>query len=308
MPQKDYDLFLQSLKQWIKDNQDDYYEFEDMMDNAPSEGYNSILMRAMTILPKLKNMVQRKCNTNTTTQIDLDDIVEMARAEGLADILVGCIDSPKNYNQQDNFITAMLAWLYFGRSWEGMVERGEAILKLPTTNIFQRLYTSFGIKMIIKSSIKNDFRTKSDWAKYHELRKSIETDDVLGSALGGDSAKKLGRKSSEVKPIIEFISDTLTTRQKQSLVKKIIAYIKDHRTDTARHIATMITALEHHKYLKCYTNRNLYESIKAELGINIGSENLINSYLNINNEEKNLKLDEISVAIILFDMKSNKEK
>ncbi|MFR9542563.1 MAG: DUF6043 family protein [Rikenellaceae bacterium] len=306
MPQKDYDVFLKSLKQWIADNQDDYYEFEGMMDNAPSEGYNSILMRALTILPKFQNMVQSKCNA--TTEIEIDDIVEVARDAGLGKLLVGCIQSPEQHNQTDNFIPAMLAWLYFGRSWEGMVERGEAILKLPTTNVFQKLYTTFGLKMIVRSSIKNGFRTKNDWSKYYELRKSIETDDILGSALSGNTVMKLGRKSSAVKPIIEFISDDLTTRQKQTLVKRIVAYIKDHKEDTARHIATMITALEHHEYLGDYTNRNLYESIKAELKVNIGSENLINAYLNLNNNEKNLKSEEIMVAQMIFDLKSDKKK
>ncbi|MFR9592570.1 MAG: DUF6043 family protein [Rikenellaceae bacterium] len=306
MPQKDYDVFLKSLKQWIADNQDDYCEFEGMMDNAPSEGYNSILMRALTILPKFQNMVQSKCNA--TTEIEIDDIVEAARNAGLGKLLVGCIQSPEQHNQTDNFIPAMLAWLYFGRSWEGMVERGEAILKLPTTNVFQKLYTTLGLKMIVRSSIKNGMRTKNDWSKYYELRKSIETDDVLGSALSGNTVMKLGRKSSAVKPIIEFISDDLTTRQKQTLVKRIVAYIKGHKEDTARHTATMVAALEHHEYLGNYTNRNFYESIKAELKVNIGSENLINAYLNPNNNEKNLKSEEIMVAQMIFDLKSDKKK
>ncbi len=306
MPQKEYDAFLASLKQWITDNQDDYYEFEGMMDNAPSEGYNSIFMRALPILPKFQNMVQSKCNA--TTEIEIDDIVAVARDAGLGKLLVGCISSPEQHNQTDNFIPAMLAWLYFGRSWEGMVERGEAILKLPTTNMFQRLFTSFGIKMVIKASIKNGLRTKNDWAKYYELRKSIETDDVLGSALGGNTVKKLGRKSSEIKPIIEFLSDTLTTRQKQTLVKLIETYLKDHSVERARHVATMIYMLEHRQYLKSYTKRSFYESIKAEFDIEIGSETLINNYLNPRNIDKNIKEQEIMVAEKHFTLKNYRVK
>ncbi|MFI3265220.1 MAG: DUF6043 family protein [Rikenellaceae bacterium] len=302
MPQKEYDAFLASLKQWITDNQDDFDEFEEMMANEPEQGYFSILQQSITYLPALKKMAAKKLNSKD--EVEISDIVKVAEESGLAQRLLATFKNKGDIP----FIPAMLSWLYYGRSFEGMVENGEKIIDSPNTSWLERLKCLAMIKILIWNSKKLKIRTQEDWDDYYKLRKVVGDTKSLDWAMEKAATKKVGRKSSEIKPIIEFLSDTLTTRQKQTLVKLIETYLKDHSVEIARHVATMIYMLEHRQHLRSYTKRSFYESIKAEFDIEIGSETLINNYLNPKNVDKNIKEQEIMVAEKHFTLKNYRVK
>lgn len=300
MPQKEYDVFLKSLKQWIADNQEDFDEFEEMMANEPEQGYFSILQQSTTYLPTLKKMAAKKLNS--PDDIELSDIINAAEESGLAQKLLATF---KNKGEIP-FIPAMLCWLYYGRSFEGMVEFGEKTIDNPQTSWLERIKTLSMIKMLIWYSKKLRIRTAEDWDEYYKLRKVVGETKSLDWAMDRAATNKSGRKPAEVKSIIEFLSDSLTSRQKNRLLDSISDYIDDSKVDAARYVATMITVLKEFQYVKPFVNKSFYDSIRAEFDVNIGSDTLINNYLNPNNSVKNLKKEEIEVAKTLFDLKITK--
>lgn len=291
MSQQKYNAFLQSLKQWITDNQADFDEFEAMMANEPEQGYFSILQQSAIYLPMLKGMAAKKLNSKD--DVELSDVIKEAETSELAKKLLATFDNKKDIP----FIPAMLCWLYCGRSFEGMIEFGEKIIDNPQTSWLERIKTLSMIKIVIWFSKTLKIRTSQDWEEYYRLRKVFGDTKSLDWAMERDEQSNMGRRVTSAKPIIEFVSDKFNQRQKQSIVKMVADYMGDNTVDVARHVATMITALEYHKYFKSYTKRSLYESLKAELNVNIGSETLINDYLNSNNYDKNLKETEIERAI-----------
>lgn len=297
MPQKDYDAFLKSLKQWVADNQKDYDDFEEMMANEPEQGYYSIIQRTVTYFPALKKMASKKLNS--PEEVELSDVIAAAEESGLEAKLIATFDK-KEYVP---FIPALLCWLHLGRSFEGMVEFGEKIIEDPQTSKLEKLKTLMMLKLLIWHSKKLKIRTQEDWDNYYKLRKVIGDTSNLDWAMEKAATKKVGRKPAEVKPIIEFLSDSLTGRQKSRLLNSISDYIKVSEVDTARYVATMITALKEFQYVKPFVNKSFYDSIRAEFDVNIGSDTLINNYLNPNNSVKNLKKEEIEVARTLFDLK-----
>ena len=96
MPQKDYDVFLKSLKQWIADNQEDFDEFEEMMANEPEQGYFSILQQSTSYLPTLKKMAAKKLNS--PDNVELSDIINAAKESGLAEKLLATFKEGSNFS------------------------------------------------------------------------------------------------------------------------------------------------------------------------------------------------------------------
>ena len=65
-----------------------------------------------------------------------------------------------------SIVSAMLAWLYFGRSYECMVEHGEALIQNSKTNRLHKWLLSLMVKYIIHRSISLGERTKEDWKRF----------------------------------------------------------------------------------------------------------------------------------------------
>lgn len=67
----------------------------------------------------------------------------------------------------------MLAWLYFGNSWELMVSYNEEIIQDKESGFFNRLIARAMIYFIIRRSIQNEHRTRQDWDKFRKIQKSM---------------------------------------------------------------------------------------------------------------------------------------
>jgi hypothetical protein len=88
----------------------------------------------------------------------------------------------------------MLAWLYFGRSFENIVKRGEYLLNNSQTSRFYKSVISKTIKLIIGQSKKLALRTEQNWIEYQNLQTAINDNSVLEWAL---SEEKQSRKIQE---------------------------------------------------------------------------------------------------------------
>jgi len=175
MGQQEYNAFRERMKQWMLDNADTYDEFEEMMNSQSDAGYQKIMTQAMALVPKYTKVIRKKMNSSSVE--DTLDIETLFSAEDLGVKLVAQFE---NTNKK-TIVPAMICWLFFGRSFENMIERGEEMMNNPKTNRFQSFLIVRTSKMLVKKSIDLGLRTHEDWKEYNNFKKIIDSNQVLGS-------------------------------------------------------------------------------------------------------------------------------
>lgn len=125
-----------------------------------------------------------------------------------------------------SIVPAMLAWLYFGRSYECMVEQGESLIHNSKTNRVHRWILSLLVKYIIHKSISSGERTKEDWEEFRLYKHSLSTDTVVESALeeaktsDGNSNNAINKKRGRPKDE-RSLKELLKPEENEELLSKI---------------------------------------------------------------------------------------
>ena len=189
-----------------------------------------------------------------------------------------------------SIVPAMLAWLYYGRSYECMVEQGEELTKRKDIPTLYKWLVSGMVKFIIRKSIANGMRTKEDWQVFRKQQKAIEENSLVEWAIEEDEdmdeeetdmlqeeqPKTAGRKA-DTRTLPELLIE-----RHDILTERIGTRLKTHATETD--IARLFIALVEYRFMrKCpiKTFRNaLHEQfneqeIVHERGIQKAYRNLI---------------------------------
>jgi hypothetical protein len=231
MGQPEYDAFKARMKQWMSDNADVYDAFEEQMNAQSDAGYQRIMAQAIALVPKYEKAVSKKMNSGAVE--DTLDIEALFADENLGEKLVGEFEA----TPKESIVPAALCWLFFGRSFENMVERGEEIMNSPNINRFQSFIIARTTKLLIKRSIALGLRTREGWDEYNRIRKVIDSGEVMDWALAADDApeekRKPGRPSTAGLLIGMFAP---IVRNKKRLTDKIGEYLttKHGQSDIAR--------------------------------------------------------------------------
>lgn len=77
----------------------------------------------------------------------------------------------------------VLSWLYYGKSFEAMVDMVSRQAEHPKAGNAERMGCSIVVKQIIEVSIKNGFRTQEDWDKHFAMKDAIEKGSIGEWAL-----------------------------------------------------------------------------------------------------------------------------
>jgi hypothetical protein len=177
MGQREYDAFKARMKQWMSENADVYDVFEEQMNAQSDAGYQRIMAQAIALVPKYEKAVLKKMNSGTVE--DTLDIEAMFAAESLGEKLIGEFETTR----KESIVPAALCWLFFGRSFENMVERGEEIMNNPNVSRFQSFIVARTTKQLIKKSMDLGLRTREDWNEYNRLKKDIDSGQAMDWAL-----------------------------------------------------------------------------------------------------------------------------
>ncbi len=231
MGQLEYDAFKARMKQWMSDNADIYDAFEEQMNAQSDAGYQRIMAQAIALVPKYEKAVSKKMNTGSVE--DTLDIEALFADENLGEKLVGEFETTR----QESIVPAAMCWLFFGRSFENMVERGEEIMNNPNVSRLQSIIVARTTKLLIKRSIALGLRTREGWDEYNRLKKVIDSGEVMDWALADDEAPEEKRKPgrpSTAGLLAEMFAPTI--RNKKKLTEKIGEYLttKHSQTDIAR--------------------------------------------------------------------------
>jgi hypothetical protein len=235
MGQPEYDAFKARMKQWMSNNADVYDAFEEQMNAQSDAGYQRIMAQAIALVPKYEKAVSKKMNTGAVE--DTLDIEALFANENLGAKLVGEFETVSG----ESIVPAAMCWLFFGRSFENMVERGEEILNNPNVSRLQSIVIARTTKLLIKRSIALGLRTREGWDEYNRLRKVIDSGEVMDWALADDEQateqpeekRKPGRPST-AGLLTEMFAPTV--RNKKKLTEKIGEYLttKHGQSDIAR--------------------------------------------------------------------------
>ena len=178
MGQQEYEAFKAKLREWMNTHPDEYAAFEEAMNARDYAGCQSVIFQAMSLIPWYRRLMSAKANEGLFEHVD--EIEQAAQQHDLAGKIIRECEQPG----KDSTLPAMLCWLYFGKSFERMVERCEELRRSPDLGFLQKMTMSATIKLLISRSIKLELRTKQDWDAHREAIRLAESDRVLEWATG----------------------------------------------------------------------------------------------------------------------------
>ena len=265
MGQAEYEAFKAKLREWMEAHPEEYAAFEESMNTRDMAGCQAVLLQAIALIPQYRKLAAAKANEGLFEHVD--EIEQAAQQHDLAGKIIRECEQPG----KDSTLPAMLCWLYFGKSFERMVERCEELRRSPDLGFLQKMTMSATIKLLISRSIKLELRTKQDWDAHRAAMRLAESDRVLEWATGtlpaedASEKRKPGRPST-TKSLMDMFSPAVT--HPDELRRKIGEYLTKKHTQTD--IARLKIALDELRYLVVPINiKPFRDALQTEYGSDI---------------------------------------
>ena len=159
MAQQDFERFKQEIKEWLDSHPEEYDRFVAEVNDKSAIGLYKVFNVGMKLAPKLMRRYRAECHGDLADERKIQDYAaDTDTAKLLIDDFHG-ID-------KDSIVPAMLAWLYYGKCYETMVNQLEAEVNNPRNNFIEQKIAAIMMRVVIKSSIRNKMRTKEDWENF----------------------------------------------------------------------------------------------------------------------------------------------
>ncbi|WP_028898650.1 DUF6043 family protein [Prevotella sp. HJM029] len=279
-----FEDFKQLIKEWLDAHPKEYGSFVEEMNRTNSAGFQKVFMLVVRLVPKYKDAVKKRMSDDTLK--DFSSLESILTNSNLAENLVNEFQNTDKHS----IVPAMLAWLYYGRSYECMVEQGESLIHNSKTNRVHRWILSLLVKYIIHKSISSGERTKEDWEEFRLYKHSLSTDTVIESTLEkaitfGDNKntgtnKKRGRPKDErnlkelLKPganeeLLSKIRDRILTKPKEKDIVYLKIALEEEGLLYECNIAPFYRALSEHYNIRLIGLRGVQDAYK-ELTETIG--------------------------------------
>lgn len=180
MGQQEYDNFKRLIKEWLDSHPNEYADFVEEMNDKKFKGFFNIFNTAVRLVPKYKEAARKRIGDDRNP--DFEELENVLLQSDLAEKIVNEFHTPN----KRSIVPAMLAWLYYGRSYECMVEQGEELTKRKDIPTLYKWLVSGMVKFIIRKSIANGMRTKEDWQVFRKQQKAIEENTLVEWAIEED--------------------------------------------------------------------------------------------------------------------------
>lgn len=197
-----YEQFKADIFQWKDAHREEYRRFAKMMADGNEMQYLAVCRAIFKQLPGIKKEWQQSwCDDSTDAfgNIGLHfkenavpgQIVELYRKQREED----AVTSPSSFwGKVKSFFRGMsgrvtlsaplvLSWLYYGKSFEAMVDMVSRQAEHSKAGNAERMGCSIVVRQIIEVSIKNGFRTQEDWDEYFAMKGAIEKGSIGEWAL-----------------------------------------------------------------------------------------------------------------------------
>lgn len=197
MARQDFERFKQEIKEWLDGHPEEYDRFVAEVNDKSAIGLYKVFNVGMRLAPKLMRRYRAECHGDLADERKIQDYAADADTAKLLVDEFHSID-------KGSIVPAMLAWLYYGKCYETMVNQLEAEANNPRNNFIEQKIAAIMIRVVIKSSIRNKMRTKEDWESFRREKRAIEEGNVMESCI------------EELEPMNEVITE-MPTNTEQSL-------------------------------------------------------------------------------------------
>lgn len=201
-----YDQFKADILRWKNSHREEYNRFARLMANGDERQYLAICRAIFKQLPKVKAEWEL-CWGDDSVE-DFDNISLLFSEESVPEQIVEAFQKQREENNSSDGILSsawskvksffrskskrhgiilsaplVLSWLYYGKSFEAMVNMVSKQSANPKADRMDRQSCSWVVEQIIQVSIKNGFRTQSDWDRYFSMNDAIENGTIGEWAL-----------------------------------------------------------------------------------------------------------------------------
>lgn len=197
MARQDFERFKQEIKEWLDGHPEEYDRFVAEVNDKSAIGLYKVFNVGMRLAPKLMRRYRAECHGDLADERKIQDYAADADTAKLLVDEFHSID-------KGSIVPAMLAWLYYGKCYETMVNQLEAEANNPRNNFIEQKIAAIMVRVVIKSSIRNKMRTKEDWESFRREKRAIEEGNVMESCI------------EELEPMNEVITE-MPTNTEQSL-------------------------------------------------------------------------------------------
>lgn len=270
MGQQEYDNFKRLVREWLDSHPDEYAAFVEEMNDKEFKGFFKVFKVATALAPKYREAARKRTLNDRAT--DFEELENILQGSDLAGKLVNEFHNPN----RKSIIPAMLAWLYYGRSYECMVEQGEELAKRKDISGLYKWLVSCMVRFIVRKSISSGMRTKEDWMAFRKQQKAIEENSLVEwsmededieetestEELTEEQPKSAGRKA-DTRTLPELLIEN-----REVILERIGARLKTHTTETD--IARLYIALVEYRFMRpcpIKTFRNALQQQYPELNI-----------------------------------------
>lgn len=273
MGQQEYDNFKRLVREWLDSHPKEYASFVEEMNDKEFKGFFKVFKVATALAPKYREAARKRTLNDRAT--DFEELENILQGSDLAGKLVNEFHNPN----RKSIIPTMLAWLYYGRSYECMVEQGEELTKRKDISGLYKWLVSCMVKFIVRKSISSGMRTKEDWLAFRKQQKAIEENNLVewsiedeedieetetedtDSLLQGQP-KSAGRKA-DTRTLPELLIEN-----RDVILERIGARLKTHTTETDT--ARLYIALVEYRFMRpcpIKTFRNALQQQYTDLSI-----------------------------------------
>ena len=201
-----YDQFKADILRWKNSHREEYNRFARLMTNGDERQYLAICRAIFKQLPKVKTEWEL-CWGDDSVE-DFDNISLLFSEESVPEQIVEAFQKQREENNSSDGTSSsfwnkvksffrskskrhgiilsaplVLSWLYYGKSFEAMVSMVNKQSANPKADRMDRQSCSWVVEQIIQVSIKNGFRTQSDWDRYFSMNDAIENGTIGEWAL-----------------------------------------------------------------------------------------------------------------------------
>lgn len=202
-----YEQFKADILRWKNTHKEEYGRFARLMTNGDERQYLAICRAIFRQLPKIKTEWELCWNDDSTENFENIDlrfkenavpgqIVELYRKQREESSPLPDTPPTTLWGRMKTFFSGkpkepgitlsaplVLSWLYYGKSFEAMVGMVDKQMKNPKADKANKMSCFFVVRQIIDVSIKNGFRTQTDWDRYFSMNEAIEKGNVGEWAL-----------------------------------------------------------------------------------------------------------------------------
>lgn len=270
MGQQEYDNFKRLVREWLDSHPDEYAAFVEEMNDKEFKGFFKVFKVATALAPKYREAARKRTLNDRAT--DFEELENILQGSDLAGKLVNEFHNPN----RKSIIPAMLAWLYYGRSYECMVEQGEELAKRKDISGLYKWLVSCMVRFIVRKSISSGMRTKEDWIAFRKQQKAIEGNSLVEWSMEDEDIEetesteelteeqpKIAGRKADTRTLPELLIEN-----REVILERIGTRLKTHTTETD--IARLYIALVEYRFMRpcpIKTFRNALQQQYTDLSI-----------------------------------------